>query len=54
MSSPAEPPETNPAFVAKEEDFTKLPSELAHVDWTKPISWANTSLIHHHMMLSLA
>ncbi|KAL7496242.1 hypothetical protein ACHAWT_004463 [Skeletonema menzelii] len=39
MSSPAEPPETNPAFVAKEEDFTKLPSELAHVDWTKPISW---------------
>ena len=39
MSSPAEPPETDPAFIAKEEDFTKLPSELSHVDWTKPISW---------------
>lgn len=39
MSSQAEPPETNPAFIAKEEDFTKLPTELSHVDWTKPISW---------------
>jgi queuine tRNA-ribosyltransferase len=39
MSAPVEPPETNPAFIAKEEDFTKLPSELSHVDWTKPIAW---------------
>ena len=33
------PPATNPEFIAKEEDFTKLPPELANVDWTKPISW---------------
>ncbi|KAL7439736.1 hypothetical protein ACHAXM_008186 [Skeletonema potamos] len=39
MSAPVEPTETNPAFIAKEEDFTKLPSELSHVDWTKPIAW---------------
>jgi queuine/archaeosine tRNA-ribosyltransferase len=40
MSSPASaPPATNPAYIAKEEDFTKLPDELSHVDWTKPISW---------------
>ena len=39
MSTPAEPPATDPAFLAKEEDFTKLPPELSHIDWTKPISW---------------
>jgi queuine tRNA-ribosyltransferase len=40
MSSPATgPPATNPAYIAGEEDFTKLPIELAHIDWTKPISW---------------
>lgn len=39
MSSPGVPPETNPAFICKEEDFTKLPSELADVDLTKLISW---------------
>ncbi len=39
MSSPGVPPETNPELISKEEDFTKLPSELADVDWTKPISW---------------
>ena len=33
------PPATNPDYIAKEEDFTKMPSELANVDWTKPISW---------------
>ena len=33
------PPATNPAYIAKEEDFTKLPAELSSVDWTKPISW---------------
>lgn len=33
------PPPTDPAHIAKEEDFTKLPPELAGVDWTRPISW---------------
>mmetsp|Transcript_209 Transcript_209/g.398 ORF Transcript_209/g.398 Transcript_209/m.398 type:complete len:541 (+) Transcript_209:78-1700(+) len=37
--SPSDPPTTNPDYVAKEEDFSKLPLELAHVDWKKPISW---------------
>jgi queuine tRNA-ribosyltransferase len=39
MSTSAVPPETNPELIAKEEDFTKLPSELTHIDWTKPIAW---------------
>lgn len=40
MSSSAScPPATNTDYIAKEEDFTKLPDELANVDWTKPISW---------------
>ena len=40
MSKPSGgPPSTNPAYIAREEDFTKLPTELAHIDWTKPISW---------------
>ena len=34
-----EPPATNPEYIAKEEDFTKLPPELANIDWSKPISW---------------
>ncbi|KAL7539211.1 hypothetical protein ACHAXR_010879 [Thalassiosira sp. AJA248-18] len=38
-SSSTAPPDTNPDFIANEEDFTKLPLELANVDWTKPISW---------------
>jgi len=38
-SATASPPATNPEYIAKEEDFTKLPTELAQIDWTKPISW---------------
>eukprot|EP00956_Cyclotella_meneghiniana_P007287 scaffold9927_cov57-Cyclotella_meneghiniana.AAC.2 len=30
---------TDLKFLAKEEDFTKLPSELKDIDWTQPISW---------------
>ena len=33
------PPPTNPEFLASEDDFTKLPSELADVDWNGAISW---------------
>ena len=33
------PPATNPEYIAKEEDFTKMPPELAQIDWTKPIAW---------------
>jgi tRNA-guanine transglycosylase len=33
------PPDTDPQYLVKEEDFTKLPPELANIDWTKPISW---------------
>ena len=34
-----QPPATNPKYIAKEEDFTKLPPELANIDWSEPISW---------------
>ena len=30
---------TNPIHIAREEDLTKLPSELADVDFGRPISW---------------
>ena len=33
------PPPTNPKFIASEQDFTKLPPELASIDFTQPISW---------------
>ena len=36
---PPPPPATNPEYIAKEEDFTKMPPELAQIDWTKPIAW---------------
>jgi hypothetical protein len=38
-SSASGPPATNPAYIAKEEDFAKLPNELSRVDWSKPVSW---------------
>ncbi|KAL7481912.1 hypothetical protein ACHAW6_007593 [Cyclotella cf. meneghiniana] len=33
------PPPTDPKFLADEQDFTKLPPELGHIDWSQPISW---------------
>lgn len=38
-SPPINPPATNPEYIADEDDFTKLPSELSSIDWMKPISW---------------
>ncbi len=36
---PLNPPVTNPEYIADEENFTKLPSELRCIDWAKPVSW---------------
>jgi len=34
-----DPPPTKLEYIAKDEDFTKMPVELANIDWAKPISW---------------
>ena len=34
-----DPPPIKLEFLAKDEDFTKMPDELANIDWSKPISW---------------
>ena len=34
-----DPPPTKLEYIAKDEDFTKMPDELANIDWSKPISW---------------
>lgn len=38
-SDPSHPPATNSEYIVKDEDFTKIPSELSNIDWTNPVSW---------------
>ena len=38
-STSLDPPPTKLEYIAKDKEFTKMPDELANIDWTKPISW---------------